>query len=83
MTSAKVDGKGPLAVFLELNGPEHPVARVAAFLRQDAVMQRTTLHHRWDVPETMARAYENAARILDEHLAALRDRGGVDDQGGG
>lgn len=54
-----------LRVVLELDGPEPPLKRVAAFLRQDALMQRTPPNHRWDVPETMARAYEHAADLID------------------
>lgn len=56
----------PLGMLLELDGPVDPLLRVAAFLRHDAMMQRTAVGHRWDIPETMAKAYENAATLLEQ-----------------
>jgi hypothetical protein len=54
-----------------------PLQRIAAFLRLYARRIRANEH--WDVPETMARAYESAARLIDAEeaitgpvLAALR-----------
>lgn len=67
--SAKVT-QTPLAMLLELHGPVPPLLRVAAFLRHDAKMQRESPSGRWDIPETMARAYDSAASILETHHEA-------------
>lgn len=65
-------GGSHLRTVLELDGPEPLLKRLAAFLRQDAFMQRQAPHHRWDVPETMANTYENAARLIDEECKRIQ-----------
>jgi len=52
---------------LELDGPEPAPIRVAGFLRHYAGMLR--VGKQWDIPETMARAYESAALVLEKYHA--------------
>ena len=58
-----------LETFLEINGPQPTPLRVAGFLRQYAGMIRK--NERWDIPETMAGAYESAALQLELYHARL------------
>lgn len=61
-----------LRLLLELDGPQPAPIRVAAFLRQYASIIRKQEH--WDVPETMANAYESAAKVLEEYLQGLGEK---------
>lgn len=64
------NGIATLRDTLELDG--HPVAapiRVAGFLRHYAGIIRK--NERWDVPETMANAYESAALQLEKYHAEI------------
>jgi hypothetical protein len=53
---------------LELDGPEPAPIRVAGFLRHYAGMIRKK--ERWDIPETIASAYESAALALENYVQA-------------
>lgn len=53
---------------LELDGPVVVQQRIAAFLRLYA--RRIRKGERWDIPETMASAYESAASVLEAVAAA-------------
>lgn len=58
-----------LSTLLELNGPEPTPIKVAAFLRHYAGIIRK--NERWDIPETMAKAYESAASALERYVPGL------------
>lgn len=53
----------------------NPAHRVAAFLRHYA--WRIRKHERWDIPETMASAYEGAANLLDRYVAQIEGAAGA------
>lgn len=55
-----------LLTLLEVHQESPAPTRVAAFLRVYASIIRK--NERWDTPETMASAYESAARALDAYM---------------
>lgn len=69
IVGARVPQPATLRQTLELDGAEPTPIRVAGFLRHYALIIRR--NERWDVPETMAGAYESAALALEKYHAEI------------
>jgi hypothetical protein len=61
-----------LRILFEIDQSHPAPIRVAAFLRQYASMIRK--NERWDIPETMASAYESSALALERYVEELAAR---------